>query len=192
MPEQDLIERLQRSDEKSGEEFVRTHAGTLLRVARRYLPEDADAQDAVQECFACAFASISTFRGDSGLGTWLHRILINICLKQLRTRKRRREEGLDAWLPVFDSADCRIESLRSVEPADVLLERREVRARVRDAILQLPESYRLVVMLRDLEEYSTREAAETLQISEGALKVRLHRARAALKIMLEPLLEGEK
>lgn len=192
MQERELLEGLQRGDDKCAEILVRTHAAALLHLANRYIDDEAEAKDAVQEGFAAAFLAIGRFRGESGLGTWLHRIVVNICLKKIRRREQIPEESLDALLPVFDARQCRIEPLRTVADPETLLERKETRDLVRRLIAELPESYRVVLLLRDIEGYSTREAAEVLGISEGSLKVRLHRARAALKTKLEPVLEGRE
>lgn len=190
MQEPELLEGLRRGDDKCAETLVRTHIAALLQLANRYLDDEEDSKDAVQEGFAAAFRSIDKFRGEAGLGTWLHRIVVNICLKKIRCRERKPEESLDALLPVFDARMCRIELLRTVADPEILLERKETRRLVRRMIAELPESYRTVLLLRDIEGYSTREAAEAIGISEGSLKVRLHRARAALKTKLEPVLGG--
>jgi len=164
----------------------------MLAVARRFLDDEDEAKDAVQEAFAAAFAAVEAFRGDSALGTWLHRIVVNSALKRVRALRRRAETELDDLMPVFDDEGHRLESLHGpVVPADQLIERKETSERVRQAIARLPEGYRAVVLLRDIEGYTTEEAARALGISPGATRVRLHRGRAALKRLLEPLLDGE-
>lgn len=139
-----------------------------------------------------AFQNLDRFEGRSGIGTWLHRITVNACLMKLRARERKAEESIDDLLPEFDQDDCRIEadwsSRRSV---DDLLAQRQVQEIVLEKIRALPESYRIVLMLRDIEELDTREVADLLDLSEAAVKVRLHRARAALKKLLEPVLRGD-
>ncbi|MDT8436148.1 MAG: sigma-70 family RNA polymerase sigma factor [Gemmatimonadota bacterium] len=186
--ERELIDALRAGSDEAAETLVRQEAPRLLRVARRFLVDEAQAEDAVQEAFLAAFRSLDTFRGDAPLAAWLRRIVVNVCLKQIRARAADPVD-LAGLLPSFDATGCRIEPLRDAPAApDVLLERREVRDLVRSSIDALPDTHRTALLLRDIEGYSTREAAELLGITEGALRVRLHRARAALKTLLEPVL----
>ena len=171
--------------------LLRDHAGALVLLARRFLDDETDVQDVVQEALASAVSGREGFRGESTLRTWLHRITVNAALKRLRTVQRRAEVDVGELLPVFDAHGGRIESLHAPPtPTDALVESREIRMRVREAIAMLPDIYRTAVLLRDIEGYSTSEAAMALGITEGALKVRLHRGRAALKKLLEPELRG--
>jgi RNA polymerase sigma-70 factor (ECF subfamily) len=178
-----LVGRLQSGDEAAFEELVRNHGGRLLSVARRLLGSSEDAQDAVQETFIKAFRAIHTFEERSQLRTWLHRILVNTALMKLRARRRRPEESIDDLLPTF-SADGH-QAVESREWSDSLLERKETAGIVRDAISRLPESYRVVLVLRDLEERDTSETARILGTTTTVVKVRLHRARQALRTLLD-------
>lgn len=180
-----LLERLRRGDEEACEALVRTHSGRLLSVARRYLRSEEDARDAVQEGFVAAFRAIGRFEGGSSLSTWLHRIVINACLMKLRSSRRRPETSIEELLPKFDESGHRVaEPEEWRESAETALARSQTRRRVREAIAQLPEHYRSVLMLRDIEELSTAEAARLLNLTENAVKIRLHRARQALKTLL--------
>ena len=180
--EADLLERLRRGDEDASEALVRGQTARLLAVARRYLRSEEDARDAVQEGFVAAFRSIGRFQGGSSLSTWLHRIVINACLMKLRSSRRRPEGSIEELLPRFDETGHRVsepeEPRDSVEEA---IDRSQTRRLVRDAIARLPESYRTILLLRDIEELTTAEAAATLGLSENAVKIRLHRARQALR-----------
>ena len=139
-----------------------------------------------------AFQNLDRFEGRSGIATWLHRITVNACLMKLRARERKAEESIDDLLPEFDQDDCRVEADWSFRRSvDDLLAQRQVQEIVLENIRALPESYRIVLMLRDIEELDTREVADLLDLSEAAVKVRLHRARAALKKLLEPVLRGD-
>lgn len=181
-----MVAALRTGDSHAAETFVRTHAPRMLAVARRFLANDADADDAVQDAFISALGSIHKFQGESQLGTWLHRIVVNAALMKLRKRKRRAEQSIDHLLPSFNEKGHmqRGEAAFS-EPVDAMLMRDETRRYVRDRIEQLPEDYRNVILLRDIEEFDTRETAEILEVSEGAVKTRLHRARQALRSLLE-------
>lgn len=174
------------------EELVRDNIGWMLALAERLLRDRGLAEDAVQEAFMAAFGGLSAFEGRSSLKTWLHRITVNASITKLRQIKRRAEQPIDEHLPEFDRYDCRIEApwhhLASLQD---VLESDDLRSMVSDAIDALPESYRIVLQLRDVEGYDTAEVAEMLDISRSNVKVRLHRARAALKGLLEPVLRGE-
>jgi RNA polymerase sigma-70 factor, ECF subfamily len=188
--EADLLARLRAGDEAAYAQLVREQTPALLRVTSRLLRSDDEARDAVQDAFVAAFRALPRFRAESRLGTWLYRIAINAALARLRARASVDEVSLDEWLPRF------VEDGHAAEPsepwpADAGAERREVRERVRAAIDRLPDSYRTVVLLRDIEELTTDEAAQALGISTGAVKVRLHRARQALRALLDPWMRGE-
>jgi RNA polymerase sigma-70 factor (ECF subfamily) len=174
------------------EQMVRDNIVWMLRLAERLLGDRALAEDAVQDAFISAFKGLEKFEWRSSLKTWLHRITVNAALTKLRQSKRRAEQSIDADLPEFDQYNCRIEMpwqyLASLEE---VIQKEDLRKTVNVCIDSLPDSYRIVLQLRDIEGYDTREVAEQLEISEANVKVRLHRARAALKKQLEPILRGE-
>jgi len=183
--ERPLLARLQAGDEEACERLVRDHTSRLLAIARRYLRQEEDARDAVQEAFVAAFRSISRFQGTSSLSTWLHRIVINCCLMKLRSGRRRPETSIEELLPRFDETGHRVlDAAELPEPAEAAIEREETRRRVRTAIARLPERYRAVLLLRDIEEVSTADAARMLKLTPNAVKIRLHRARQALRTLL--------
>ena len=188
-----LLAGLRAGDAASYEVLVRTHGGRMLAVARRFLRNEADARDCVQDAFLLAFRQIHTFEGRSSVGTWLHRIVVNAALMKIRARLGQREESLDGLLPEFDAMGNRLERSAPIgPPADILVQRREVRDLVRQSIDRLPEGYRTVLILRDIEGYDTEETARLLDMTPGNVKARLHRARAALKTLIGPVLsEGE-
>jgi RNA polymerase sigma-70 factor (ECF subfamily) len=177
-----LVARLQAGNPDAFETLVRLHGGRLLSVARRFLPNNEDAQDAVQEAFIKAFRAIGTFEERAQLHTWLHRILVNTALMKIRSRKRRPEESIDDLLPTFQSDGH--QTTESREWSDAIFERKETAAIVRHAIAQLPDQYRLVLTLRDIEERDTIETAAALGTTTTVVKVRLHRARQALRTLL--------
>jgi len=188
--EQALVAALRAGDEGAYEQLVRAHGGRMLAVARRLLGDGEDAHDAVQEAFGSAFRSIGSFAGTARLSTWLHRIVVNAALMKLRTRRRKPEQPIDDLLPRFEPDGHRRDPGAPWQPAE-RLERRELRKRVRDAIELLPETYRNVLLLRDIEELETTEVAELLGVGAGVVKTRLHRARQALRTLLDPhLREG--
>jgi RNA polymerase sigma-70 factor (ECF subfamily) len=182
----DLVRRLKAGDEDAYATVVRTLGGRMLAVARRFLQDEDLARDAVQDAFLSAFRSIHAFDGDAQLATWLHRIVVNAALMKLRTRRRKPEQSIEPMLPAFaeDGHHAGRPVVAWTASAEEALLRREARERVRAAIADLPERYRTVLLLRDIEERSTREAADLLGITENAVKLRLHRARQALATRL--------
>lgn len=189
-PEQDealLLDRMRSGDEAAFAEFVRRHGGRLLAVARRMLRSEEDANDAVQDAFLSAFRALPEFAGDSRLSTWLHRIAVNACLMKLRTRRRKPEGPIDELLPTFhEDGHATNPAVAWREDAEAMLGRERTRSLVREAIDRLPESHRTILVLRDVEELDTEETARLLGLSTSAVKTRLHRARQALRTLLDP------
>lgn len=185
-----LLLALRSGHDEAFETLVRTHSGRMLSVCRRILRNDEEARDAVQEAFVSAFRGISKFEGNCQLGTWLHRIAVNASLMRLRSKKRRPEASIDALLPDFkEDGHARIEPRDWSPSATQLIETRETGEFVRGCIDLLPDLYRTVLLLRDIEELDTSEAALILGVSEGVVKVRLHRARQALRKLLSERFE---
>jgi RNA polymerase sigma-70 factor (ECF subfamily) len=185
--EVELVAALRQGRDDAFEVLVRTHSGRMLSVCRRILRNDEEARDAVQEAFVSAFRAIQSFEGTSRLGTWLHRIAVNASLMRLRSKKRRPEESIEDLLPAFkDDGHARVEPQDWSPSALQLVQSRETCEFVRACIDRLPEMYRMVLLLRDIEEMDTAETAEVLGVSDGVVKVRLHRARHALRQLLDP------
>jgi len=181
-----LLARLRRGDEAAFAILVHQHSGRMLATARRLLGSEDDAREAVQEAFVSAARSIGSFVGGSKLSTWLHRIVVNAALMKLRGQRRRAEEPIDDLLPRFDFEGHHLAAPATWEtPADVRLERHETRAAVRRCINRLPERYRTVLLLRDIEDLDTAETADRLGVTRNTVKTRLHRARQALRTLLE-------
>jgi RNA polymerase sigma-70 factor, ECF subfamily len=189
--EKPLLDGLRAHDPAIVEAVVRANSGRLLAVARRMLGNEADAQDAVQDAFLNAFRGIDSFQGGAQIGTWLHRILVRAALMKLRRRRRKPETSIDDLLPRFHDDGHAVDP---VAPGDgsptAALERQEVRDQVQAAIDRLPENYRNVLVLRDIEGLGTDEAADLLGESTAAVKTRLHRARMALRGLLDPIVRG--
>jgi RNA polymerase sigma-70 factor (ECF subfamily) len=186
-----LIERLKAGDELAYEILVRTFSSRLLAVARRLLGDEEDARDALQVAFISAFKALHRFQGGCQLSTWLHRIVVNAALMKLRSRKRHPEEPIDVLLPRFLEDGHQAEPASEWTAPERLLEQEQTARFVRACIGQLPESYRTVLMLRDIEELSTQETAVALGLTENAVKIRLHRARQALATLLNERFGGD-
>jgi RNA polymerase sigma-70 factor (ECF subfamily) len=182
-----LLARLRAGDDAAYEQLVRVYSPRLLAVARRIVGNDEEARDVIQDAFLNAFRSLRNFHGDARLSTWLHRIVVNSALMKLRTRKRKPEESIEPLLPAFLADGHYAERFSSWgEQADAALSRAETQELVRQRIDELPESFRTVLVLRDIEGLDTEETARVLDTTPNAVKIRLHRARAALRTLLAP------
>jgi RNA polymerase sigma-70 factor, ECF subfamily len=182
--ERALVERLRAGDQVAYAEIVRTLGPRLLATARRLLRDEEEARDVVQETFLSAFRALDRFSGEAKLSTWLQSIATNAALMRLRRSRRHPELSLDDLQPQVDAVAVLDESSAWDPPADAL-ESRRLRAAVRRSIERLPASHRSVIVLREVEDRSTAEAARSLGITAGAVKLRLHRARLALRPLLE-------
>ena len=183
--EQALLAGLRAGSDTAFETLVRTTSPRLLAVARRIVGSDEDARDVLQEAYASAFKSIGRFEGNAKLSTWLHRIVVNMALLRLPTRQREPEASIEPLLPAFKDDGHMMQAAGQWDDgADVALERAEVQSYVRAQIDKLPDTYRTVLLLRDIEEMSTNDVATLLDTTENAVKIRLHRARQALRGLL--------
>jgi RNA polymerase sigma-70 factor, ECF subfamily len=188
LEEPELLRRLRAADSAAFESLVRQHGGRMLAVASRFLRSEHDREDAVQEAFISAFRAIHGFDGQSALSTWLHRITVNVCLMKLRSKRRKPETSIEELLPTFDDTGHQTRHTPAWEDdAHEKVETGETRQQVLECINQLPDSYRTILLLRDIEELDTSETARRLGTSVGNVKTRLHRARQALRTLLEPV-----
>jgi RNA polymerase sigma-70 factor (ECF subfamily) len=187
LEEAELVGRLRAGDDDAYATLVKQQAGRMLAVARRMLGSEEDAQDVVQEAFLSAFKAIDRFEGTSRLSTWLHRIVVNAALMKIRSSKRRPEMPIEELLPTFlEDGHLAVMPAEWKKTAQDVLESKETRAMVRGLIDELPELYRNVLLLRDIEGLDTKETADLLEVSPNAVKIRLHRARLALRTLLDP------
>jgi RNA polymerase sigma-70 factor (ECF subfamily) len=170
-----VVARVRGGDQALFEILMRRYNQRLFRAARAILRDDAEAEDAVQQAYLSAYGHLDQFAGTARFSTWLTRIAIREALGRLRTRKRRGEVEFDG------AAE---ESMMKDAPDDnpeAQTQRRELTGVLESAVDGLPEIYRVVFMMREVEQLSTLETAEVLELSEEAVKVRLHRARAMLR-----------
>ncbi|HEX4794322.1 MAG TPA: sigma-70 family RNA polymerase sigma factor [Humisphaera sp.] len=183
--ESELVRRLRQGDERAYEMLVREHGARMLAVAKRLLPCPQDSADAVQEAFVSAFQSIHSFAGNSSLSTWLHRVTVNACLMMIRSRSRKSAMSIEEMLPQFDQSGHHARPVSRWDEGFARLESEETRAQVRACIDRIPEPYRTVLMLRDIEELNTEETAGIIGTTTGNVKTRLHRARQLLREQME-------
>lgn len=183
---------VQHNSVENKDQIIHEHIGWMLALAERILGDHALAQDAVQEAFCNAFRAHHKLKDQTKLKPWLKRIVINAALMQLRQQNQRSEQSIDDYLPEFDSNACRLEDRWSyLTKIEAVVENQHLTSLVHQSFTLLPAEYRIVIQLRDIEGYDTREVAEQLDISTDNVKVRLHRARSALKKILEPMLRGD-
>ena len=166
LPEGELVRLAQAGDPGAFREIMRRGNQRLFRVARGVVHDDAEAEDVLQEAYVRAFSAIRGFRGDSGVMTWLTRITLN----EARGRIRRRRPTV---------------GLERIEMAQAEGARSQIRALIEQAVDDLPEGFRMVFILRDIEEASIEETALTLGLKPETVKTRLHRARRLLREALD-------
>lgn len=161
--------------------LMRRHNARVFRAARSITRDDAEAEDVVQHTFLTAHGHLSDYRGDGSLGAWLARIAVR---EAVRRRKRAARDRDVAELVHLHEAARPPQSTPELES-----ERRKVRALLESFVDGLPDTYRPVFVLRDVQELSTRETADALELSEEAVRVRLHRARTMLRERLAASLD---
>jgi len=187
--ETECIRRILAGEQHLFHELIRPCEKPVYFLLLSILHNEFEAEDAAQETAIKVYRNLHLFRGESQFRTWVLSIARNEGLGRLRKVENRREDSLDALTEdAGDFTPAVLTSWREVPAAE--LERQEVRALIRQAIDGLPEIYRNVMLLRDIEEMDVRETAAALGISEAAVKVRLHRARALMQRALAPRLKG--
>ena len=187
--ERTLVERLRHGDAGALEVLMGQYAGRVYRLAHGITRDTMAAEEVVQDVFLKLFGVIDTFEGRSTLGTWIYRIATNVALNKRRGKRREVEVALEDVLPTF-KPDGHREGDRaflladwSASPEATVLSD-ETCLRVRRAIDALPDAYRTVLLLRDVEELTNEATAEALGESVASVKSRLHRARMALRELL--------
>jgi RNA polymerase sigma-70 factor, ECF subfamily len=188
--EAECIRRIHAGEKHLFHELIRPCERAIYILLFSLLGNEADAEDAAQETAIKVYRNLHLFRGESQFRTWVLSIARNEGLARLRKLRNRREDSLDAETDeqTGDYTPAILTSWRDVP--NQALENKELRDLLQTAIEALPEIYRNVILLRDIEEMDVRETAGLLGITEGAVKVRLHRARSILQRQLAPKLKG--
>jgi RNA polymerase sigma-70 factor (ECF subfamily) len=174
-----LAQRVSRGDRAAFELMMRRHNRRLFRLARAALGSDAEAEDALQDAYLRAYRSIEGFRGEAALSTWLSRLVLNECFD-----RRRRAQRRDNVIPLI-SAEDNMTSVRDVADAaavpDEALGRLQLRALLERKVGELPEAFRVVFVLRSVEEMGVEEVAQLLEIPQETVRSRHFRARSLLR-----------
>jgi len=185
MSDAELVERAIRRERFAVETITTRNNQRLFRAAWSVLRNHADAEEVVQEAYLKAFLSFETFSAQSSLSTWLTRIVINTALDRRRVENRRKTDLLHQDVAMLDEYRARFARPPKSSPEMELL-RSELSRLLKDLIARLPDEFRSVFVLREIEGMSVRETAEALDLKEATVKSRLSRARAQLRTMLEP------
>jgi RNA polymerase sigma-70 factor (ECF subfamily) len=176
--EDDLVSRIRQGDGRAFRELTQRYNRRLFRVARGVVRDDAEAEDIVQEAYLRAYARLAGFRGECRFSTWLTRIVLNAAIG--RIRRRRSAESFERALRTGDRQVIEFPRAHNDDP-EAALARAEMRRLLERAIDELPDPFRLVFMMRDVEDMSAEETAESLGIRPETVKTRLHRARRRLR-----------
>lgn len=180
--DQKLVEALQRGEPGAVEALLDRYGGWIYRVARRLLNDPRDVEEVTQDVLLTVVRKIQTFKGEAAFSSWLYRIAVNAAYQRLRAKRARPEVSLEPFLPVFDDEGRYIEpvvdwSSKLNDPAVA----GETRAAIERSLSRLPEEYRVVIQLHDVEELPNEEVAVTLGLTVAAVKSRVHRARLFLR-----------
>ncbi len=186
--EAELIARILAGERELFHDLIRPYERQLYLTAFALLKNEAEAEDTVQEAVLKAYRGLARFRGDAKFSTWMITITLNEARQRLRRERRSPTDSLDEKMEEGDFTPTVLTDWREV-PLETL-ERKEVRALLQNAGAGLPEKYREIFVLRDVEELDVAEAAQVLGISISLVKVRLHRARMMLQKTLAPSLQA--
>lgn len=184
----ELVKQTLQGNEEGFEKLVKRYQDKVYTLCYRYSGNDEDAYDLAQEAFIKAYRSLGTFKGSSRFSTWLYRITTNVCLDEIRRKKRRIQvQSLDQPVEGADGEMARI-VLDDNLPIDALYEQQEQVQYIQSLLMQMKPEHRMVLLLKDIMEFSYEEIAQMLNISSGTIKSRLSRARDLLR---RKLLERE-
>jgi RNA polymerase sigma-70 factor (ECF subfamily) len=180
--EQQLVKRTLHGETYAFEELVNTYQNKVYMLAYRYMGNEDDANDMAQEAFIKAYRSLRSFKGDSSFGTWIYRITTNVCLDELRRRKRKIVPlSLDEPLATLDGDDIEREIIDQSLAVDVLFEQKEFTQNLQLLLDEMKPEHKTVIVLRDVMELSYEEIADVLNCSIGTVKSRISRARGVLQ-----------
>jgi RNA polymerase sigma-70 factor (ECF subfamily) len=188
----EIIKAIQAGRKELFAELVRRYERPLYHFGMKMCAESRDAEDVVQETFLNAFKYLKDFRYETKFKNWLYRIATSNCIKKRRKSKfaPERELSLEEFLPRDEAAVDRQAPAWATLPLDQVLNE-ELGRTLKQAILQVPEKYRVVLVLRDIEGFSTEESAQILNLTPANIKVRLHRARLFLREKLKTYFTDE-
>lgn len=182
--DKELIARIEKGNEEAFETLITRYESRVFNLAMRFTRNQEDAEEVIQDVFTTIYRKLDSFQGKSAFSSWLYRIVVNASFMKLRKRKTQQTVSVEDLTPqvreqVYES-DVFID-----RRSDTLAYNREIRETLFDAIAKLPEQYRAVFVLRDIDGLSNQEVAEILELSIPAVKSRLHRSRLMLRRKLK-------
>jgi len=179
-----LVKKSLQGDLEAFEELVLKYQNKVYSLAYRYMGNEEDAYDSAQEAFLKAFRSLRSFKGNSSFGTWIFRVTSNVCLDELRRKKRKPLSlSLDEPLATWTGNEVEKELADTNPTADIIYERKELSQYIQFLLDQLKPEFKAVIVLRDIQELNYEEIAEILKCSLGTVKSRISRARNELRKM---------
>jgi RNA polymerase sigma-70 factor, ECF subfamily len=190
-----LIVRLQAGDEEAVKELAERYSHRIFQMALRHMKNPEDAEEVTQDVLMKVYRKIDRFRGDAALSSWIYRITFNTAMSRLRTHKAEKaaQQEKERVLRAADGEDRIVTPVQQADwshmPDEEVL-RGELRGAVAAALEELPEIYRVPVVLRDIEGLTTEEASHRLHVKDQTLKSRLHRGRVMLRERLHAFTSG--
>lgn len=190
--ERSLLRRLRDRDERAFRELLESHRDRVFNITFRMLGNRAEAEDVAQEVFITVFKTIETFREESKFSTWLYRVTVNHCKNRIKYLSRRHERDRDELDETTTGASSTNGQIGGPVPSapDRALEGAQMEKLLQDAIANLDDDHRVVVVLRDVEDLSIEEICEITGLPDGTVKSRLHRARLVLRKKLQRHVES--
>ena len=182
-----IVKLLQQGNIAAFEEVIRRYSARVYSMSYRLTRNTQDTEEVLQDTFVTVFRKISAFEGKSSLSSWIYRVTVNTALMKLRKRRSDRLALIEDTIPNYRDSLALADS--SFQSASVNL---SLRDKIQTAILELPEEYRAVFVLRDIDGLSTKEVCKILQVTAPAVKSRLHRARLVLRRQLKEVYSGEE
>ncbi len=189
-PDADLMMKVRGGDEKSFAMLVTRYQDRVLGLAYRYLGERGSAEDLAQEAFLRVYKARERYEPRAKFSTWLYRIVVNLCLNEIRWRKGRQTMSLAVATETSSNLNLDMAEQDRPEPVQ-LLEEEELSIRIREIIAELPENQRIAILLNKFEGQSYQEVAEAMDTTVTAVKSLLTRARVRIKERLTPYLREE-
>ena len=180
-----LINRFKRGSMEAFEELVSRYESKVFNLAMRFTRNQEDAEEVLQDVFTTLYRKVAGFEGKSAFSSWLYRIIVNAAFMKLRKRKQQQTSAFEELTPQLQQLIPDKDTIFGT-PSDSFTLAREIRQALQDAIAKLPERYRAVFVLRDVDGLSNQEVGEILDLSVPAVKSRLHRSR----LMLQKRLQG--
>ncbi|MFZ5989212.1 MAG: RNA polymerase sigma factor [Bacillota bacterium] len=182
--EKELVEKARSGDVEAFEQLIQACQKKVFNIALRMLGNYDDASELAQEVFLKAYKSIKKFKGDSLFSTWIYKVTTNVCLDEIRKRKNKKVVSLDEDIE-YDGSEIKRQIKDESPGPEAAAESNEIKNVVNESIGVLPDDYKTVIVLRDIQGFSYDEISQIIKCPEGTVKSRINRARQALKKILK-------